>query len=154
MGRGDLEPEQIVRLEEGGPAVNGERYLEIWNLVFMQFERGAGSGKEDFPILGDLPKKSIDTGMGLERMATVLQGVDNLYEIDTSRAILDRAGELTDKRYGADPDDDVRLRIVRLVQADRFLLTNVGPARAGERIEQRADETNDECVQRIRRGAR
>ncbi|MFI5099650.1 MAG: alanine--tRNA ligase [Actinomycetes bacterium] len=98
--------------EEGGPAVNGERYLEIWNLVFMQFERGPGSGKEDFPILGDLPKKSIDTGMGLERMAAVLQGVDNLYEIDTSRAILDRAGELTGRRYGADPDDDVRLRIV------------------------------------------
>src|SRR5205814_1854661 len=77
--------------EEGGPAVNGERYLELWNLVFMQYERGEGSGKEDFPILGELPNKNIDTGMGLERMAAVLQGVDNLYEIDTSRAILDRA---------------------------------------------------------------
>ena len=98
--------------EAGGPAVNDERYLEIWNLVFMQYERGEGSGKDDFPILGDLPSKSIDTGMGLERMASVLQGVDNLYEIDTSRAILDRAVELTGRAYHADPDDDVRLRVV------------------------------------------
>ena len=54
---------------EGGPIADEDRYLEIWNLVFMQFERGAGSGKDDFPILGDLPKKSIDTGLGLERTA-------------------------------------------------------------------------------------
>ena len=97
---------------EGGPAVNGERYLEIWNLVFMQFERGAGTGKDDYPILGELPKQNIDTGMGLERMATLLQGVDNLYEIDTSRMILDRASSLTGARYGADRDADVRLRVV------------------------------------------
>ena len=98
--------------EEGGPAVNGERYLEIWNLVFMQYERGPGADKENFPILGDLPAKNIDTGMGLERMASVLQGVDNLYEIDTSRAILDRASELTGRAYHVEHDDDVRLRIV------------------------------------------
>jgi alanyl-tRNA synthetase len=97
---------------EGGPAVNGERYLELWNLVFMQFERGAGEGKEDFPIVGDLPKQNIDTGMGMERMAAVLQGVDNLYEIDTSRAILDRAAELTATTYGRDHEADVRLRVV------------------------------------------
>jgi alanyl-tRNA synthetase len=97
---------------EGGPAVNGERYLELWNLVFMQYERGAGEGKEDFPIVGDLPKQNIDTGMGMERMAAVLQGVDNLYEIDTSRAILDRAAELTGTTYGRDHDADVRLRVV------------------------------------------
>ncbi|MCW2544777.1 MAG: alanyl-tRNA synthetase [Frankiales bacterium] len=97
---------------EGGPAVNGERYLEVWNLVFMQSERGAGTGKDDYPILGDLPKQNIDTGMGMERMATVLQDVDNLYEIDTSRAILDRAAELTHTRYGASVESDVRLRVV------------------------------------------
>ena len=97
---------------EGGPAVNGERYLELWNLVFMQYERGPGTGKDDYPILGPLPKPSIDTGMGLERMAAILQGVDNLYEIDTSRAILDRASELTGIRYGADHAADVRLRVV------------------------------------------
>ena len=98
--------------EAGGPAVNGERYLEIWNLVFMQFERGEGTGKDDFPILGDLPSKNIDTGLGLERLATILQGVDNLYEIDTSRVILDKAAELTGTTYGKDHRTDVSLRVV------------------------------------------
>jgi alanyl-tRNA synthetase len=98
--------------EEGGPAVNGERYLEIWNLVFMQYERGRGIGKEDFEILGELPAKNIDTGLGLERLATILQGVDNLYEIDTSRMILDRAAELTGTVYGKDHRTDVSLRVV------------------------------------------
>ncbi|MYW02394.1 alanine--tRNA ligase [Streptomyces sp. SID3343] len=98
--------------EAGGPAVNGERYLEIWNLVFMQFERGAGTGKDDYPILGDLPAQNIDTGLGLERLATILQGVDNLYEIDTSRMILDRAAALTGKKYGEDHKTDVSLRVV------------------------------------------
>ncbi len=97
---------------EGGPAVNGERYLEIWNLVFMQYERGAGTGKTDFPILGELPKKNIDTGLGLERLATILQSVDNLYEIDTSRVILDKAAELTGTVYGKDHKTDVALRVV------------------------------------------
>jgi len=96
---------------DGGPAVDSERFLEIWNLVFMQYERGEGSGY-DFPILAPLPQQNIDTGMGLERMAAVLQGVDNLYEIDTSRAILDRAAELTGTRYGRDGAADVRLRVV------------------------------------------
>ena len=96
---------------DGGPAVDSERFLEIWNLVFMQYERGEGSGY-DFPILAPLPQQNIDTGMGLERMAAVLQGVDNLYEIDTSRAILDRAAELTSTRYGRDGAADVRLRVV------------------------------------------
>ncbi|GAA1238486.1 alanine--tRNA ligase [Kitasatospora nipponensis] len=98
--------------EEGGPAVNGERYMEIWNLVFMQYERGAGTGKDDFPILGDLPAKNIDTGLGLERLATILQGVDNLFEIDTTRMILGRAAELTGHRYGAGEKTDVSLRVV------------------------------------------
>ncbi|MEY9943831.1 alanine--tRNA ligase [Kitasatospora sp. GAS1066B] len=98
--------------EEGGPAVNGERYMEIWNLVFMQYERGAGTGKDDFEILGDLPARNIDTGLGLERLATILQGVDNLFEIDTSRLILGRAAELTGHRYGAGEKSDVSLRVV------------------------------------------
>ncbi|MFZ9926320.1 MAG: alanine--tRNA ligase [Candidatus Nanopelagicaceae bacterium] len=100
---------------EGGPVADEDRYLEIWNLVFMQFERGAGSGKDDFPILGDLPKKSIDTGLGLERTAALLQGVDNIYEIDTTRKILDVASELSGKRYGSstgDPKVDVSLRVI------------------------------------------
>jgi alanyl-tRNA synthetase len=98
--------------EGGGPIANEERYLEVWNLVFMQFERAAGGTKDDFPILGELPAKNIDTGMGLERMAAILQGVDNLYEIDSTRPILDRAAELSGQRYGADAEHDVRLRVV------------------------------------------
>ena len=98
--------------EEGGPAVNDERYVEIWNLVFMQYERGAGEGKEDFPILGDLPAKNIDTGLGLERLAMILQGVQNMYETDTLRVVIDKATELTGVPYGRAHDSDVALRVV------------------------------------------
>jgi alanyl-tRNA synthetase len=100
--------------KEGGPVVDEERYLEIWNLVFIQNLRGpsTGPGKSDFEIVGELPTKNIDTGLGLERLATILQNVDNLYEIDTTRRILDRASDLTGKRYGEQHRDDVSLRIV------------------------------------------
>jgi alanyl-tRNA synthetase len=107
---------------EGGPAVDEDRYLEFWNLVFMQYERGAATGpnKGDYEILGALPKQNIDTGMGMERIATLLQGVDNLYEIDETRPILERAAELTGRVYGAHSGhaagqsrpDDVRLRVI------------------------------------------
>ena len=96
---------------EGGPVVDEERYLEIWNLVFMQDERGEGEGK-DFPIVRELPSKNIDTGMGLERVAYLLQGVDNLYEIDEVYPVIERASELSGRRYGATHDDDVRMRVV------------------------------------------
>ena len=97
---------------DGGPATDDPRYLEIWNLVFMQYLRGEGRSKDDFDILGELPKKNIDTGMGLERVAFIKQGVENLYEIDQVRPVLDRAAELSGKHYGADHDDDVRMRVV------------------------------------------
>ena len=105
---------------EGGPEVDEDRYMEFWNLVFMQYEIADVRSKEDFPIVGELPAKNIDTGMGLERMASILQGVDNLYEIDEVRPILARAAELTGKRYGAHSGhvaseshpDDVRLRVI------------------------------------------
>ncbi|MGW2017262.1 alanine--tRNA ligase [Streptomyces sp. NPDC001927] len=97
---------------EGGPAVNDERYVEIWNLVFMQYERGEGSGKEDFPILGELPSKNIDTGLGLERLAMILQGVQNMYETDTLKVVIDKATELTGVDYGKAHDSDVSLRVV------------------------------------------
>src|SRR3954465_12047412 len=83
----------------GGPEADEDRYMEIWNLVFMQYERGPGTDKENYPILGELPAKNIDTGMGLERMASIMQGVDNLYEIDEVRPLIDKACELTGKRY-------------------------------------------------------
>ena len=97
---------------EGGPEADENRYIEIWNLVFMQFERGQGTGKDSFEILGELPSKNIDTGMGLERVAFLMQGVDNLYEIDEVRPVLDLAAKLSGKIYGANTDDDVRLRVV------------------------------------------
>ncbi|MEU4258026.1 MULTISPECIES: alanine--tRNA ligase [Streptomyces] len=97
---------------EGGPAVNDERYVEIWNLVFMQYERGEGTSKEDFEILGDLPSKNIDTGLGLERLAMILQGVQNMYETDTLKVVIDKATELTGVRYGQAQESDVSLRVV------------------------------------------
>jgi alanyl-tRNA synthetase len=97
---------------EGGPVVDEDRYLEVWNLVFMQFVRGEGAGKEGFGITGELPSKNIDTGMGLERMAALLQGVDNIYEIDTMWKVLDRAADLTEQKYGRDHRTDIALRVV------------------------------------------
>ncbi|WP_327377426.1 alanine--tRNA ligase [Streptomyces sp. NBC_01216] len=97
---------------EGGPAVNDERYVEIWNLVFMQYERGEGTGKDDFEILGDLPSKNIDTGLGLERLAMILQGVQNMYETDTLKVVIDTATELTGVGYGKAHESDVSLRVV------------------------------------------
>jgi len=97
---------------EGGPEVDEDRYMEFWNLVFMQYERGPGSDKEGYPILGELPARNIDTGMGLERIATLLQGKDNLYEIDEVVPVIDRVEEISGRRYGADRDADVRMRVV------------------------------------------
>ncbi|HZC70450.1 MAG TPA: alanine--tRNA ligase [Jatrophihabitans sp.] len=104
----------------GGPEVDEDRYMEYWNLVFMQHDLSAVRSKADFDIAGDLPAKNIDTGMGMERMATLMQGVDNLYEIDETKPVLDRAAELAGKVYGAHSGhaaheshpDDVRLRVV------------------------------------------
>ncbi len=98
--------------KDGGPIADEERYLEVWNLVFMQYERGAGSGKTDYPIMGELPNKNIDTGLGLERMAAILQGVENIYEIDTTRIILNKAVDLTGVKYGASAKSDVSLRVI------------------------------------------
>ena len=97
---------------EGGPEADEDRYIEIWNLVFMQYERADGGTKDHFEILGELPKKNIDTGMGLERVAFLLQGVDNIYEIDQVRPLIDLASELSGKRYGANEKDDVRMRVI------------------------------------------
>jgi alanyl-tRNA synthetase len=97
---------------DGGPATDDDRYVEIWNLVFMEYLRGQGTGKDDFEILGELPKKNIDTGMGLERVAFIKQGVENMYEIDQVRPVLDRAAELSGRRYGANHEDDVRMRVI------------------------------------------
>ena len=97
---------------DGGPIADENRYLEVWNLVFMQNERGAGGGKEGYPILGELPAKSIDTGLGLERMAALLQGVENIYEIDTTMQILSKASQLSGVKYGKNEKSDISLRVI------------------------------------------
>ena len=106
-------------LYDRGPAYGADgdfgaedRYLEFWNLVFMQDELSAVRSKVDFDIAGALPQRNIDTGMGLERVAFLLQGKDNMYDIDVMSPVIERAEELTGRRYGANHEDDVRFRVV------------------------------------------
>ncbi|ORA81672.1 alanine--tRNA ligase [Mycobacterium malmoense] len=97
----------------GGPIANEDRYVELWNLVFMQSERGEGTGKTDFEILGPLPRKNIDTGMGVERVAFVLQGVHNVYETDLLRPVIDLVAARGPRPYDVgNHEDDVRYRII------------------------------------------
>ena len=130
---------------DGGPESDEDRYLEVWNLVFMQYLRGEGAGKEGWPILGELPSRNIDTGMGLERMAAILQGVDNIYEIDTLWKVLDRAAELTEQKYGRDHRVNVSLRVVAdhvrtavMMVADGVLPSNEGRGYVLRRILRRS----------------
>jgi len=110
---------------DGGPVVDEDRFLEIWNLVFMQQELSAVRAKDDFDVLRPLPKKNIDTGMGLERVAYLLQGKDNMYEIDQIFPVIAKAAELSGRRYGADHDDDVRMRVVAdHVRSSLMLMTD------------------------------
>ena len=98
---------------DGGPEANEDRYIEIWNLVFMQNERGAGTSKDDFEILGPLPRKNIDTGMGVERVAFLLQGVSNVYETDLLRPVIDAVARRAPRGYDVgNHEDDVRYRII------------------------------------------
>ncbi len=99
-----LGPDMPVELED--------RLLEIWNLVFMQEELSAVRSKSDFDVRGPLPSKNIDTGMGLERVALLLQDKESLYEIDETFPVIEKAMELSGRRYGKDHDDDVRFRVV------------------------------------------
>ena len=104
---------------EGGPIADENRYVEIWNLVFMQYQIDNVRSKVDFDITGELPKKNIDTGLGMERLAMILQDVENMYETDQVRPVIDRAAALSGREYTSaesaeDPHhaDDVRMRVV------------------------------------------
>lgn len=118
---------------DGGPATDDDRYVEIWNLVFMQYAIDNVRSKVDFDIVGALPRPNIDTGMGLERVAFLKQGVENMYEIDQVRPVLDRAAELSGRRYGAQHDDDVRMRVIAdHVRSSLMLMTDgVSPSNEG-----------------------
>jgi alanyl-tRNA synthetase len=130
---------------EGGPEADEDRYLEVWNLVFMQETLSQVRSKVDFDVAGPLPSRNIDTGMGLERMAALLQGVDNIYEIDTMWKVLDRAAELTEQKYGRDHQSDVALRVVAdhvrtavMLVADGVTPTNEGRGYVLRRILRRS----------------
>ncbi|MFI6521055.1 alanine--tRNA ligase [Spirillospora sp. NPDC050679] len=99
---------------EGGPAVDGERYQELWNLVFMQNVRGPGGGKDGYPIVGELPARNLDTGLGLDRLAMVLQDVDSICETDLLMPALLRVQELAGRAYrGRDGgEESVSFRII------------------------------------------
>jgi alanyl-tRNA synthetase len=92
---------------DGGPASGSDRYLEIWNLVFMQNVRD-----EDYNIVGELPEKNIDTGMGLERVAMLLQDADSMYETDLLSPIIQEVQEVSGAGYGTGDRVDRSLRIV------------------------------------------
>jgi alanyl-tRNA synthetase len=99
----------------GSPDEDGDRYVEIWNLVFMQFNRTADGA------MTPLPKPSVDTGMGLERLAAVLQGVHSNYDIDLFRALVDRAAELA----GRSDKDNASLRVIAdHIRACAFLVVD------------------------------
>jgi alanyl-tRNA synthetase len=118
---------------DGGPAADDNRYMELWNLVFMQELLSDVRSQVDFDIAGPLPRKNIDTGMGLERVAFLKQGVQNMYETDQVRPVLDRAVELSGKRYGAVHEDDVRFRVIAdHVRSSLMLLSDgVKPSNEG-----------------------
>lgn len=91
---------------EGGPATGGDRYLEFWNLVFMQYDRGPDGALEP------LPAKNIDTGAGLERLAAILQGVDSVFDTDGFRPLIEWGESRSGARYGAEPRTDRALRVL------------------------------------------
>lgn len=108
----DRGPEFGPEAEGGSVDPGGDRYLEIWNLVFDQYMRGEGSG-QDYPLIGELDRKAIDTGLGVERLAYLLQGKNNMYETDQVFPVIVHAEELTGLRYGTgDEQSDVRMRVV------------------------------------------
>lgn len=92
---------------DGGPIVDEERFVEIWNLVFMQYIQD-----EPYHFVGDLPMKSIDTGLGLERLAMVLQDVDSAFETDSMRAIMSVAERAAGVQYGTGDESDMSLRVL------------------------------------------
>jgi len=121
----------------GSPDEDGDRFVEIWNLVFMQYEQAAGE------IVSELPKKSIDTGMGLERVAAVLQGVTDNYDIDVFRALIAASEELTKTHAAGDTQASHRviadhLRASGFLVADGVLPANEGRGYVLRRIMRRA----------------
>ena len=119
--------------KDGGPVADDNRYIEIWDLVFETYQVDDVKSKTDMHIVGDLHRKNIDTGMGLERVAYLLQGKQNIYETDEVFPVIEAAEKLSGRKYGANHDDDVRFRIVAdhvrsalMIMSDGVRPSNVG----------------------------
>ena len=110
-----------------GPGCDCDRFMEIWNNVFSQFNN---DGKGNYT---ELAQKNIDTGMGLERLACVMQGVDNMFEVDSIRKILDRVVEISGKKYGENHKDDVSIRVItdHIRSATFMICDGVTPSNEG-----------------------
>ena len=125
---------------DGGPEVDDERFMEIWNLVFMQNVQD-----KPYHVVGDLPAKNIDTGAGLERLATVLQGVDSVFKTNELRSVIAAAERATGARFDSDDKTDTSLRIlgdhgraVTFLIADKVVPSNQGRGYVLRRLLRRA----------------
>lgn len=119
--------------KEGGPSVDDNRYIEIWDLVFENYAVDNVKSKTDMHIVGELDNKNIDTGAGLERIAYLLQGKENIYETDEIYPVIEAAERLSGHRYGEDEQSDVRFRVVAdhvrsalMIMSDGVRPSNVG----------------------------
>lgn len=119
--------------KEGGPSVDDNRYIEIWDLVFENYAVDNVKSKTDMHIVGELDNKNIDTGAGLERVAYLLQGKENIYETDEIYPVIEAAERLSGHQYGEDEQSDVRFRVVAdhvrsalMIMSDGVRPSNVG----------------------------
>ena len=119
--------------KEGGPIADENRYIEIWDLVFENYEVDNVKSKTDLHIVGELENKNIDTGAGLERLAYLLQGKNNIYETDEVFPVIEAAEQLSGLKYGENEDADVRFRVVAdhvrsalMIMSDGVRPSNVG----------------------------
>ncbi|KFI50529.1 alanine--tRNA ligase [Bifidobacterium biavatii] len=118
---------------EGGPIVDENRYIEIWDLVFENYEVDNVKSKTDLHIVGELENKNIDTGAGLERLAYLMQGKQNIYETDEVFPVIEAAERLSGRKYGEDEKADVKFRVVAdhvrsalMIMSDGVRPSNVG----------------------------
>ncbi|BDR54582.1 alanine--tRNA ligase [Bombiscardovia apis] len=119
--------------KEGGPSADENRYIEIWDLVFENFQVDNVKSKTDLHIVGELQNKNIDTGAGLERLAYLLQGKQNIYETDEVFPVIEAAQRLSGQQYGDNEEADVRMRVVAdhvrsalMIMSDGVRPSNVG----------------------------
>ncbi|KFJ05945.1 alanine--tRNA ligase [Bifidobacterium tsurumiense] len=119
--------------KDGGPSADETRFIEVWNLVFENFEVDNVKSKTDLHIVGELQQKNIDTGAGLERLAYLMQGKQNIYETDEVYPVIEAAEKLTGLKYGENADADVRFRVAAdhvrsalMIMSDGVRPSNVG----------------------------